>query len=255
MTTPAKRSKSGLVITIGAASLLAIAGAWTLAVAAQAPAKAASAAAPNTLTAAEKAQGWKLLFNGKDLTGWKVYRKAATPAQWKVVDGAIALTAGDAGDLITKDEYGDFDLSLEWKISPKGNSGVIYMIKEVDSAAQTYNTGPEMQVLDNEGHADGKTPSHRAGAIYDLVVPKEGVVKPVGQWNQARIVMKKGRLEHWLNGQKVAESSYGDDAWLKLVAGSKFKTMPLFGLAKTGHIGLQDHGNQVWFRSIKIKTL
>ncbi|MDB5453305.1 MAG: hypothetical protein JWO33_1883 [Caulobacteraceae bacterium] len=216
---------------------------------------ASPAPAVNTLTAPERAQGWRLLFNGKDLSGWKVYRKDAIPPQWQVQDGAIALTAGGAGDLMTAEEYGDFDLQLEWKISPKGNSGVIYRVKEDPSAPNTYNSGPEMQVLDNDGHADGKTPSHRAGAIYDLVVPKEGAVRPVGEWNQARIVLRKGHVEHWLNGQKVAESSYGDAAWRKLIAGSKFKDMPLFGRVPVGHIALQDHGNKVWFRNIKIRRL
>jgi hypothetical protein len=222
-----------------------------LAVCAAAPAPSPA----NTLSRAEQAQGWKLLFNGKDLAGWRVYHKANVPPQWAVQDGTIALTSGGAGDLMTVEEYGDFDLQLDWKISPKGNSGVIYRIKERDDAPQTYNTGPEMQVLDNDGHADGKIPSHRAGAIYDLVVPKEGAVRPVGEWNQARIVLRKGHLEHWLNGQKVAESSYGDDKWRAMVAASKFKTMPEFGKAQAGHIALQDHGNQVWYRNIKIRKL
>ena len=207
----------------------------------------------NTLTQAERAAGWKLLFNGKDLNDWRVYRKPNVPPQWTIEDGAITLTAGGAGDLMTREEYGDFELSLDWKISPGGNSGVIYRIKEADSNGQTYYTGPEMQVLDDDGHADGKIPSHRAGAIYDLVVPKAGVVRPVGQWNTARVVLRKGRLEHWLNGVKVAESSYGDEAWKKMVAGSKFKAWPQFGLSSNGHIALQDHGNRVWYRNIKLR--
>src|SRR4051812_44594104 len=182
----------------------------------------ALAQTPNTLTAAEKSAGWKLLFDGKDLKGWRVYHKKDVSPEWTVQDGAIALTKGGAGDLMTVDEFGDFELSLDWKISPKGNSGVIYFVKEFDDAKDTYNSGPEMQVLDNEGHADGKTPSHRAGAIYDLVVPTNAVTKPVGEWNQARIVVRKGHIEHWLNGVKVAESSYGDDAWRATVAASKF---------------------------------
>jgi hypothetical protein len=207
----------------------------------------------NTLTQAERAAGWKLLFNGKDLNQWRVYRKPDVAPQWTIEDGAITLTAGGAGDLMTREEYGDFELSLDWKISPGGNSGVIYRIKEADSNGQTYYTGPEMQVLDDDGHADGKIPSHRAGAIYDLVVPKAGVVRPVGQWNTARVVLRKGHLEHWLNGVKVAESSYGDEAWKKMVAGSKFKAWPQFGLSSNGHIALQDHGNRVWYRNIKLR--
>jgi len=215
----------------------------------------ALAQAPNTLTAAEKKAGWKLLFDGKDLKGWRVYHKKDVSPEWQVQDGAIALTKGGAGDLMTVDEFGDFELSIDWKISPKGNSGVIYLVKEVEGQPNTYNTGPEMQVLDNDGHADGKFPSHRAGAIYDLVVPKEGAVKPVGQWNQAKVIVHKGHIEHWLNGVKVAESSYGDDAWRAMVAKSKFGVMPYFGRAATGHIALQDHGNQVWYRNVKIRKL
>jgi hypothetical protein len=215
----------------------------------------AMAQTPNTLTAAERSAGWKLLFDGKDLKGWRVYHKKDVSPEWTVQDGAIALTKGGAGDLMTVDEFGDFELSLDWKISPKGNSGVIYFVNEFDDAKETYNSGPEMQVLDNEGHADGKTPSHRAGAIYDLVVPTGAVTKPVGEWNQARLVIRKGHIEHWLNGVMVAQSSYGDDAWRAMVAASKFKTMPHFGVAKTGHIALQDHGNPVWYRNVKIRKL
>src|SRR5262249_7479275 len=144
--------------------------------------------------------------------------------------GTIECT-GKGVDIITADEYGDFELSAEWKISPKGNSGIIYLVKEDPTAPNTYNTGPEMQVLDNDGHPDGKLPSHRAGALYDLIAPPDGVVKPVGEWNQARIIVHKGHIEHWLNGKKVVETSYGDQAWADMVAKSKFKTMPLFGKA------------------------
>jgi len=232
-------------LALGAAAIAAL---GVAAVAFAQPARAA-----NTLTQAERAAGWQLLFNGKDLNQWRVYRKTNIPPQWTIDDGAITLTAGGAGDLMTREKYGDFELSLDWKISSGGNSGVIYRIKEADTNGQTYFTGPEMQVLDDDVHADGKIPSHRAGAIYDLVVPKAGNVRPVGEWNTARVVLRKGRLEHWLNGVKVAESSYGDDAWKKMVAGSKFKAWPQFGLASTGHIALQDHGDRVWYRNIKLR--
>jgi len=223
--------------------------------AAPAAAPAPEPTGPNTLSAAEQSAGWQLLFNGKDLTGWKGYKKDAPGAAWTVEDGAIALTAGGAGDLMTAAEYGPFELSLEWKIAPKGNSGVIYLVKEMDGADNTYNTGPEMQVLDNDGHADGKIPSHRAGALYDIETPPDGAVKPVGEWNEARIVFTGARIEHWLNGQKTAESSYGDEAWKKKVAASKFKQWPMFGTLASGHIALQDHGDKVWYRNIKIKPL
>ena len=220
-----------------------------------APAPAPEATGPNTLTAEQKAAGWKLLFNGTDLTGWKGYKKDAPGEAWKVEDGALALTAGGAGDLMTVDAYGPFELSLEWKISPKGNSGIIYLVNEVDGADNTYNTGPEMQVLDNDGHADGKFPSHRAGALYDFVVPPDGAVKPVGEWNEATVRFTGSEIEHWLNGKLVSETSYGDDAWKAKVAASKFKQWPMFGTFAEGHIALQDHGDKVWYRNIKIHAL
>ncbi|HEV7690171.1 MAG TPA: DUF1080 domain-containing protein [Hyphomonadaceae bacterium] len=220
-----------------------------------APAPALEPSGPNTLTSAEQAAGWQLLFNGKDLTGWKGYKKDAPGAAWVVEDGTLALTAGGTGDLMTAAEYGPFEMSLEWKISPKGNSGVIYLIHEEPDSVNTYNTGPEMQVLDNDGHADGKIPSHRAGALYDIETPPDGVVKPVGEWNEARIVFTGSKIEHWLNGQKVSESSYGDEAWKKKVAASKFKQWKGFGTYPGGHIALQDHGDKVWYRNIKIKKL
>lgn len=238
-------------------SLAAFATALALGACAASP-QAASVTSPtaiNTLSAAERAAGWKLLFDGKDLAGWRGYKTASAPPKWKVEEGAITLTETGGVDLMTADEFGDFELSIDWKISPKGNSGIIYLVKEAPDAAQTYNTGPEMQVLDNDGHADGKFPSHRAGALYDFVVPAKDAAKPVGEWNTARIELKLGRITHWLNNVKVVEFSYGDEAWRKAVAASKFKTMPLFGLATTGHIALQDHGDRVWYRNIKIRAL
>jgi hypothetical protein len=211
--------------------------------------------AANTLTAEEQTAGWKLLFNGTDITGWKGYKKDAPGAAWVVEDGTLALTAGGAGDLMTVEEYGPFELSLDWKISPNGNSGIIYLIKEDKDATNTYNTGPEMQVLDNDGHADGKIPSHRAGALYDIVVPPDGAVKPVGEWNTAIVRFTGDSIEHVLNGVTVSQSSYGDDAWKAKVAASKFKQWPLFGTFPTGHIALQDHGDKVWYRNIKIRAL
>jgi hypothetical protein len=209
---------------------------------------------PNTLTTAEAAAGWKLLFNGKDFTGWRMYRGGAVSSPWLVDNGTISVT-GPGVDIISTDEFSDFEMTYEWKISPKGNSGVMYFVTETAAAPQTYNTGPEMQVLDNDGHADGKIPSHRAGALYDLVVPPDGLTRPVGEWNQARIKVSKGKIEHWLNGKLAAESPYGNAIWRSMVANSKFKTMPLFGTASTGHIALQDHGDRVWYRSLKIRSL
>ncbi len=157
---------------------------------------------------------------------------------------------------MTAAEYGPFEMSLEWKISPKGNSGVIYLIKEEPDSANTYNTGPEMQVLDNDGHADGKIPSHRAGALYDLVTPPDGATKPVGEWNVASIKISKGHIEHWLNGVKLVEYELGSPDWKAKVAASKFGKWPRFGRARRGHIAIQgDHEGALAFRAIRIREL
>ncbi|MEZ5938446.1 MAG: DUF1080 domain-containing protein [Hyphomonadaceae bacterium] len=209
----------------------------------------------NALTTDEETAGWRLLFNGHDFSGWRIYHGGTPASPWTIDDGAIMLAGGGGGDLMTEEEFGPFELTLEWKISPGGNSGVIYLVHEADDAPNTYNTGPEMQVLDDAGHRDGQFPTHRAGALYDFAEPFVAAAKPVGEWNEARILYTGDRIEHWLNGQKVAETSYGDDAWREKVANSKFKTMPLFGTFSTGHIALQDHGDPVWYRNIKIRPL
>ncbi len=223
--------------------------------AAEAPAPVETAPMPNTLTAEEQAAGWRLLFNGSDFTGWKIYGAGAVGEGWSAANGEIALLTRGSGDIMTEESFGPFELSLDWKISPNGNSGIIYLVNEVPEAKTTYQTGPEMQVLDDAGHPDGKIPTHRAGSLYDFAEPLAAAAKPVGEWNNARVVFTGGTIEHWLNGQKVAESSYGDDAWRAKVAATKFKSMPLFGTFPGGHIALQDHGDPVWYRNIKVRPL
>jgi 3-keto-disaccharide hydrolase len=211
---------------------------------------------PNTLTNEERAEGWKLLFDGTTTTGWRGYKKDIVPEGWQVVDGAIALTGKSVGDLITVDEYENFEFTFEWKISPKGNSGVFYLVQEKPELKNTYNSGPEYQVLDNEGHPDARNgPDRFAGANYALQAPTKSDTRPVGQWNQSRIVKNGAHVEHWLNGEKVVEYELWSDAWKAQVAKSKFNAMPAYGTAKKGHLALQDHGNPVSFRSLKIKVL
>lgn len=212
--------------------------------------------ANNTLTAAEKAQGWKLLFDGKTTTGWRGYKKKAMPDKWKVIDGALVLKPKEGktgGDIVTDDQYESFELSLEWKISPGGNSGVMYHV--VEKYPAPYETGPEYQLLDNKRHPDGRSPLTAAASCYALYAPSRDVTKPVGQWNQTRLIVNGRHVEHWLNGQKVVEYELGSPDWQQRVMKSKFKAWPDFGKASKGYIDLQDHGGEVAFRNIKVRVL
>lgn len=207
----------------------------------------------------ENKKGWISLFDGKTTKGWHSYGKATAGEAWKADEGTLHLTVGkdlSAGDLVSDESFENFDLKLEWKISKNGNSGIIFFIQdEPKKYDYIWYTGPEMQILDNDGHSDGKIIKHRAGNLYDLIAGTEGVVKAVGEWNQVEIISNKGKLDLILNGVTVVSTTVGDDNWRNLIAGSKFKTKPDFGKIFSGHIGLQDHGNEVWFRDIKIKKL
>ncbi len=203
---------------------------------------------PNQLTKEEKKAGWKLLFDGKTLKGWRGYKKPDAPDGWKVVDGAITRV-DKAGDLITAAEYQDFELSLDWNIVEKGNSGVMYHVTE--SQPNSYQTGPEMQVAD-PANGDGSNPLTAAGSCYALYPAKKDVTKPAGSWNRAKIVISNNHVEHWMNGEKIAEYTLGSDDWNAKVGGSKFSTMPDFGKAPKGFIAIQDHGDKVAYKNIKI---
>jgi len=207
--------------------------------------------------------GWISLFDGTTTKGWHKYGGGAVGSGWKIQDGSIFLDTTvevngkrDGGDIVTDEEFENFDLKLEWKIAKNGNSGIMFCVHE-DTTKYKYpfETGPEMQVLDNEGHPDGKIKKHRAGDLYDLVSCSKETVKPVGEWNQVEIKLLNGKLDFYLNGENVVSATMWDDNWNKLVAGSKFKTMPGFATFKKGHIDLQDHDCMVWFRNIMIKKL
>lgn len=218
---------------------------------------------PGISRAGIKYKGWRSLFDGKTLDGWHTYGKPTTGASWKVEDGVLFFNGSKkdrsekgSGDLITNKEFKNFHFKLDWKISRNGNSGIIFWVQEdTVKYKQTYHTGPEMQILDNDGHADGKIPKHRAGNLYDLVAGKEGVVKPVGEWNTSEIISNKGNLDFILNGVTVMSTVYGDENWRQMIAGSKFKDMPDFAKIFKGHFALQDHGNDVWFKNIMVKKL
>ena len=217
---------------------------------------------------AAKKEEWIPLFDGKTTAGWHTYGKSTIGKAWKVSDNSLHLDAAakkdwqtaEGGDIVTDEAFENFHLKLEWKIAPKGNSGIIFYVHE-DTSQYKYpwETGPEMQVLDNgsansPGHPDAKIQSHRAGDLYDLVVAKEAVKAP-GEWNAVEIIANKGSLEFHLNGQKVLSTTMWDDNWKAMIAKSKFKSMPGFGTYKKGKIALQDHGDDVWFRNIMIRKL
>lgn len=214
--------------------------------------------AQNNLTDKEKKDGWTLLFDGKTTSGWRNYKSDKISDRWKVANGELYLdktvTAG-TGDIVTEKEYKNYELTIDWKISACGNSGIIFNVVEDPKFENTYNTGPEMQVLDNSCHPDAKIIKHRAGDLYDLISSSKETVKPAGEWNQARIISKNAKMEFWLNGTKAVEFTMHAPEWDQMVAKSKFNTMPGFGKALQGRIALQDHGDGVWFRNIKIREL
>lgn len=209
---------------------------------------AAQASEPNTLTPEEKAAGWRLLFDGKTTEGWRNYRKDSISPNWKVVDGALTRVGG-AGDIITKDQFEAFELVLEYKISKGGNSGVMFHVTEEENTP--WMTGPEIQIQDNK---DGHDPQ-KAGWLYQLYKPEIDATNPAGEWNQLRIVISPTKSEVYMNGKKYYEFVKGSDDWNERVAKSKFASMPKFGKPTKGHIALQDHGNEVAFRNIKIREL
>lgn len=185
---------------------------------------------------------------------WRGYRSDALPGGWRfdAASGELTRESGP-GDIITRRQFGDFELELEWKVGPRGNSGVFY--RATEGTRRIYENAPEMQILDNTGHFDGRNTLTSAGANYALDAAVRDVTKPVGEWNHARIIARGARVEHWLNGVKVVEYEMWSDAWKAKVAASKFREWPAYGWADYGHIGLQDHGDVVSFRGMRIREL
>jgi hypothetical protein len=217
-----------------------------------APPTRASAQAHNTLTAAEKADGWRLLFDGTPIDQWRGYRQPTLPAGWQAIDGALTRAAR-ARDIISTDQFADFDFTFDWQIAPGGNSGVMFYVTE--DGQETYFSGPEYQVLDNGAHADGKNALTSSASCYALYAPVRDVTRPVGEWNEGRILAVGGKVEHWLNGVKTVEYDMNSPAWKNKVANSKFDEWKQFGTARRGHIAIQEHGSRVAFRNLKIKEI
>jgi hypothetical protein len=200
----------------------------------------------------EQAGEWRSLFDGKTLSGWRGYSQPQALNGWKVEDGAL-VRFSKGGDIVTADEFGDFELSLEWKVAPGGNSGIFYRAQ--DGAKEIWHQAPEYQILDNKGHKDGQDPLTSTASCYALYAPSKDASKPAGEWNETRIIARGSRVEHWLNGAKVVEFDTTSEDWKKRVAASKFKVYPGFGEQQKGRIGLQDHGDVVSYRNIRIREL
>jgi hypothetical protein len=226
---------------------------------------ASPAAKPNKLSGKEKKEGWVLLFNGKDFSGWRQCNGTAMPANWVIEEDAMKVVIGEGkkpgqganGDILyAPKKFRNFELSIDWKASKMANSGIFYSVREVPGKP-IYYAAPEVQVLDNVDATDNKIASHLAGSLYDMLAADPKTVKPVGEWNTIVIRMKDGKVTHIQNGVEVCSYTLWTPEWDKMVAASKFKTFPGFteGIAKEGYIGLQDHGYPVWFRNIKIREL
>jgi len=216
----------------------------------------------NTLSKKEVKEGWQLLFDGKTANGWRGYNKSSFPEfGWVVENGCLKCLcsdtgeAGNGGDIITRKKFSNFELQLEWKLARSKNSGIMYLVSEIPDTPAFYSA-VEMQINDTVGRAIKLRPEQLSGSAYDLVAATPQNVKPYGEWNQIRILVNKGHVEHWQNGEKVVEFNLWTPEWKELVAKSKFKDYPDFlNMSKEGHIALQDHGGGVWFRNIKIREL
>lgn len=216
--------------------------------------------AQNTLTQQEKKEGWKLLFDGKTTDGWRSYNGDSFPdGGWVIEDGTLTFKPGQegGGDIITTEKYENFILKMDWKVTKGANSGIFYKAMEQPNQA-IYWSALEYQILDNENHPDasqGENGNRKSGSLYDLIPAKPQNAKPYGEWNSAKIVVDGSHVEHWQNGEKVLEFELWTPEWYEMIRNSKFREHPEFGDARDGYIGLQDHGDEVSFRNIKIKSL
>jgi hypothetical protein len=242
-------------------ALLALSLSVSLAAPALAKSKEPAAAPANTLTAKEKAAGWKLLFDGKSTKGWRSFKNAPFPTDhWVAKDGALECIGGKkVTDIVTDEEFDNFEFAWEWKMSPKGNSGVKYLVDEGMSPRGNDGIGFEYQLLDDERHPDakkGKDGDRTAGSLYDLIPPsKDKVSRPIGEWNESRLLVDGNHVEHWLNGVKVLSYERGSADMKARIAESKYKDIKGFGEVPKGHLLLQDHDSEVDFRNLKIRVI
>jgi hypothetical protein len=237
------------------------------------PAVATNAAASDTpesmnkLSDQEETEGWKLLFDGSNTDAWRGYNQPTFPTGgWVVTPGGLLMMEatgkdkeeeGYGGDIITKDEYQNFEFKLDYKLSPDANGGILYLVKEI-KGEPIWHSAPEYQLLDDAGFENRKKyvmDKHRTGDNFDLMASTQNVAKPVGEWNEAMLKVKDGKVEHWLNGQKVLEYTLWTPEWKEIIKKSKFAKYPQFGMAKKGHIGIQDWGHKIWYRNIKVRDL
>lgn len=205
------------------------------------------------LTAAQRAAGWRPLFDGSTTTGWRGYKTQAVPAGWRVANGTLTKD-GPIGDLMTANQYGDFELAFDWKIAPGGNAGVFY--RATEEYDHIYWSAPEYQLLDDAVHGDGKNRLTSTGAAYGLYPAPAGVVRPAGEWNSTLIAVQGNRVQHWLNGQKLLEYELANPDWTAKVKASKFNDYPNYGRAPRGYIGFQgDHEGTLTLRNVRIREI
>lgn len=195
---------------------------------------------------------WKPLLDEQVVSTWRGYQRESMPDGWQMVDGVLARI-GDAGDIITTDQFENFELRFDWKVEPGGNSGVFFGVGE--DGAVAWHSGPEYQLLHNAGHPDGKAPITAAGSNYAVHPPIADMTRPVGEWNRSRLRVNRGHVEHWMNGMYLLSYQIGDTEWQRRVTDSKFSELPLYGQSRRGHIAIQDHGDPVWFRNMRIRVL
>ncbi len=197
---------------------------------------------------------WQPLFDGKTAAGWHPYNKPGTPVAWKIADGALTRD-GKAGDIVSDREFDDFELVVEWKIAPKANSGLFYRVVENADDTNMWMAAPEYQIIDDAGYPGPLKPTQKTAANYDMNPPRRDATKPAGEWNTTRILADGAHVEHWLNGQQIVAYELWSDEWNQLLEKSKFKDHPRYARARRGRIGIQDHGDWIAFRSIRIREL